>query len=76
MRAEYNNASTGEVTRFSTTEETLPINQLVDKLHIRYLLTRDEEGYYYNLDANYNNATNINENGNSLEVKLYEIKVQ
>lgn len=76
MRAEYNNASTGESSRFITTTETLPINQLVDKMHVRYLLTRDDTGYYYTIDKNYKNADNIIENGDNLEVNLYEIKVQ
>lgn len=76
MRAEYNNASTGESSRFITTTETLPINELVNKIHVRYLLTRDETGYYYTIDSNYKNANNIIENGNNLEVNLYEIKVQ
>jgi len=76
MRAEYNNASTGKTNRFITTTETLPINKLVDKMHVRYLLTRGETGYYYSVDPNYNNAENIVENGSNLEVNLYEIKVQ
>lgn len=76
MRADFNNGATGKTTRFITTSDTLPINELIGKLHTKYLLTRTNTGYYYSVDPTYNNATNIIENGTSLTVCLYEIKVQ
>ena len=76
MRAEFNNASTGKTTRFITTTDILPINLLMDKLHIRYLLTRTNTGYYYRLDNTYNDAININESGLGVTLNLYEIQVE
>lgn len=76
MSAVFNNAATGKTTKFMATDETLPINELINKLHVRYLLTRDGTGYYYTIDKTYNNAMNIIENGTNLTVNLFEIKVQ
>jgi len=76
MRADFNNAATGKTTRFITTSETLPINELIGKLHTRYLLTRTDTGYFYSIDPLYNNATNVIEEDTRLTVNLYEIKVQ
>lgn len=76
MRADFNNAATGKLTRFITTPDTLPINELIGKLHTRYLLTRTNTGYYYSVDPTYNNAQNIVEDGTRLTINLYEIKVQ
>tara|TARA_R110000851_G_scaffold42152_17_gene105046 strand:- start:181 stop:1029 length:849 start_codon:yes stop_codon:yes gene_type:complete len=75
MRAEFNNAATGKITRFIATNETLPINQLINKLHVGYLLTRTATGFYYSIDTNYNDASNVVEDGTNLTVNLYEIKV-
>lgn len=76
MRAEFNNAATGETTRFITTTDVLPINLLMSNLHVRYLLTRTSSGYYYKIDNTYNNATNITESGSAVTLNLYEIRVQ
>jgi len=76
MRAEFNNAATGKTTRFITTPDTLPINEVIGKLHTRYLLTRTDTGYFYSIDPIYNSATNVIEEGTRLTVNLYEIKVQ
>lgn len=75
MRAEFNNAATGKTTRFITTNETLPINELINKLHIKYLLKKNDSGYYYTIDKTYNGATNIIEKDTNLIVNLFEIKV-
>lgn len=74
MRAEFNNAATGKTTRFITTSNKLPINELINKLHVRYLLNRDSTGYDYSIDTNYQNATNIIEGNTKLTVNLYEIQ--
>jgi len=75
MRAEFNNAANGKTTKFITTSETLPINELVNKLHVKYLLTKDDTGFYYSIDQNYNSSNNIIEVGDKITVNLYEIKV-
>lgn len=75
MRAEFNNAATGKTTRFITTPDTLPINEVIGKLHTRYLLTRTNTGYFYSIDPNYNGGENIIEVGTDLTINLYEIKV-
>ena len=79
MRAELNNASNGISTKFMASNKTdLTINELVDKLHTRYLLMRTDSGYEYKLDDNYNldgGTNNISENINDIIINLYEIKV-
>jgi hypothetical protein len=75
MRAEFNNASTGKTTRLTTTSDVLPINLLLSKLHVRYLLTRTVNGYYYAMDNTYNNSTNISESETGITLNLYEIQV-
>jgi len=76
MRAEFNNAATGEITKFITTSELLNINSVIKKLHTKYLLTRDSTGFYYTLDPTYNSAVNIQESGSGVRLNLYEIQVQ
>lgn len=76
MRAEFNNAATGKKTKFITTDELLDINSLIKKLHTRYLLTRDNTGYYYTIDGTYNNSVNVNEHGDAVYLDLYEIRVK
>ena len=75
MRAEFNNAATGKVTRLITTNELLDINSVIKKLHVKYLLSRDATGFFYTIDPTYNNAANIIESGSGVKVNLYEIRV-
>jgi len=81
MRAEFNNAATGTSTKLMASNRSdLSINELVSKLHTRYLLTRDSTGYHYTIDTEYNigsgEVTNITENsGNDVTIDLYQIKV-
>lgn len=75
MRAEFNNASTGKTTKFITVNDKLLITDLIPKLHVEYLLTRTNTGYYYKLNTAYNGATNIIENGLGVTLNLYEIQV-
>ena len=44
MRASFNNASTGRATIFTSINDTLPITEIMDKLHVRYILTKTEIG--------------------------------
>ena len=77
MRGEFNNASTGVSTKLMATNNlNLPINELVTKLHVRYLLTRDSTGFYYEIDKNYNNNTNVTEIDSNVILNLYQIKVK
>ena len=75
MRAEFNNAATGKITKFITTSDILPIDLLIDKLHTRYLLTRTSTGFYYTVDNTYMENTNITETDTGLTLNLYEIQV-
>jgi len=76
MRAEFNNAATGTVTRMITTSEKLKINDLMNYLHVRYELIRTKNGFFYKLDETYNSATNITIGSSSATLKLYEIQVE
>ena len=76
MRAEFNNAATGKTTKFITTNELLDIKSVIKKLHVKYLLRRDNTGYYYTIDSTYNNASNIVESSTGVNLNLYEIRVQ
>lgn len=79
MRGEFNNASNGISTKLMASNRIdLTINELVDKLHTRYLLTRTNTGYEYRLDMTYNlegGINNITENVDDIIINLYEIKV-
>jgi len=75
MRASFNNASTGKSTIFTSTTDILPITEIMDKLHIKYILKKTDIGYYYMLDSTYNNSTNITETSDGVTLNLYEIQV-
>jgi hypothetical protein len=49
------------------------IDNLVNNLYTRYVLTRTSNGYYYNIDPTY--STNISYVGSDCVVKIYQIKV-
>jgi len=60
-RVEFNNAKTGKTTLF-TPQTNLPttIESLLKNIHIRYLLTKGDNDYYYKIDTSYNkDSTNI-----------------
>jgi hypothetical protein len=72
MRARFNNASDGKTTNMMT--ESLPfyIDDLVNKLYTKYVLYRNNTGFYYAIDESYSN--NINRVGNDITVDIYEIQ--
>lgn len=72
MRASFNNAKTGKSTNLMTESTPLSIDNLVTKLHTKYILTRDNDGYYYEIDPTY--STNVSYVGNSVVVDLYEVQ--
>lgn len=53
MRASFRNAKDGKITNLSTQNTPLPIDEIIKKLHVRYILFRDNTGYYYKLDNTY-----------------------
>jgi len=81
MRASFNNAKNGKTTNLMTKpfDSSLPvadqlhIDGLVDQIHTRYVLIRDNTGYYYAIDNTY--STNVNSTLGSYKVGLYEVKV-
>lgn len=77
MRAVFNNAATGVSTNLMATNDlNLPINEMVKKLHTRYLLTRTSEGFFYELDETYNSTTNVVKDGTNVSINLFEVKVK
>lgn len=81
MKARFNNAKTGISTGLmSSSNPNLPIDELMqttmnsttlkNNLYTRYILTRDEDGYFYEIDPNYSN--NVIVTANKYEVQFYE----
>jgi len=74
MRATWNNAKTGESIPLITDGSPQMIDNLVSKLHIKYLLKRDNTGYWYEIDTNYSTPNNVNLTTNEVTVQLYQIQ--
>lgn len=76
MRATFSNAKTGISKGLMTDSTQVPIDQLVDQLHTRYVLHRTQTGYFYAIDNQYSNNVIIQllPNQNAI-VKLYEVRV-
>lgn len=87
MRAEFNNAKTGRRTSFITVNTAETVDNIISKLHTKYILKRDSTGYYYELDTTYSSnityTSDVDGDGNGsggtidggIKVKLYEIQV-
>lgn len=87
MRSEFNNAKTGKRTSFITIDTAQTVDDVVDKLHTKYILKRDNTGYYYQIDNTYSTnvfyTSDVDGDGNGaggtidggIKVKLYEIQV-
>lgn len=86
MKATFNNAKDGKSTGLmSTNNPNLSIDKLIEttsqkhasnpaiknNLHTRYILKRDTEGYFYEIDLDY--STNVTLSGNEYTVNLYQI---
>ena len=72
MKATFNNAKTGVSHGFMTNNLVEDINYLVNKLHTKYILKRNSNGYFYQLDSS---ATNINvDSSTGGTINLYEIE--
>lgn len=72
MRARFNNAATGKSVNMMTESTAYYIDELVDKLYTKYVLYRNNTGYYYAIDVNYSN--NVVRVGNEITVNIYEIQ--
>jgi hypothetical protein len=82
MRASFNNAKTGKSTNLMVKKNAQSIDNLIHELYTRVKLTRDTNGYYYEIDDTYqgnnitgpNNVTyTLNSMLNSVTVNLYQI---
>lgn len=82
MKASFNNAKTGKVTRLISTNNKVTIDKLntptngttlKNNTHTKYILSKDNTGYYYKIDTNY--SSNVTIIGDAYEVNLYEIFV-
>lgn len=74
MRASWNNAKTGKSVPLITTNVPQTIDNLVDKLHMKYILKRTTTGWYYEIDQTYSSPTNVTISGNNMTINLYEIQ--
>lgn len=72
MRAKFNNASNGKTTNMMTDGVPYYIDDLVNKLYTKYVLHRNNTGYYYRIDTTYSN--NVTVTGNDVTINLYEIQ--
>ena len=72
MRASFKNAKTGISLNLTTNPLPDTIDNLVHQVYIKYVLRRNNNGYYYTIDNSYSN--NITYNGNDVIVNLYQIQ--
>lgn len=75
VRATWNNAKTGQSIPLITDSTPQSIDNLVNKLHMKYILKRDNNGWWYEIDTNYSNPTNITLNSGTQTIQLYQIQV-
>jgi hypothetical protein len=72
MRARFNNAANGKTTNMMTEGVPYYINDLVHKLYTKFVLYRNNTGYYYVIDETYSN--NVIRVGNDVTINIYEIQ--
>lgn len=76
MRASWNNAATGESLGLITDPVPQTIENLIPKLHMRYILTRGVDGFYYKIDPTYSTPNNVSMLPNNIvNIQLYQIQV-
>lgn len=88
MRAEFNNGKTGKRTSFMTVNTPQTVDNVVSKLHMKYILKRDATGFYYEIDDTYSTnvvyTADVDGDGNpviggtmdgGVKINLYEIQV-
>jgi len=71
MRGTFKNAKTGKSTNLMVNNKALPIDDLINNLHTKYILVKKNNGFYYTIDNTY--SKNISYITNNVIVKLYEI---
>jgi len=80
MSASFNNAKTGKVLRLISTDIKPKIDEInkptnnttaINNTYTKYLLKKDNTGFYYSIDTKY--SKNVTINSESYEVKLYQI---
>lgn len=71
MRATFNNAKTGVSHKLMTKNTPQTIENLVNNLHTKYILKRNNDGWYYQLDM----ADNVSILNGVCTINLYEIEV-
>lgn len=81
MRASFLNAKTGSAINLMSTDQKLPINQLIEpgqvnNLYTKYDLRREVDGYRYYIDEVYSNNVDYSTTKKEVAVQLYRIKVQ
>lgn len=75
MRASWNNAKTGESIALITDSTPQSIDNLVEKLHVKYILKRDNTGWWYEIDPTYSSPTNVTLASGVQTIELYQIQV-
>ncbi len=81
MRATFQNAKDGTSTQFITSNIPQDITNINDYIYTKYVLKRDNVGYYYDLDVDYSSNINysfdLDNDGISddITIELYEIQV-
>lgn len=71
MRADYNNANDGVTTPLMTDSIPYSIDDLIGRLHTKYILRRTNDGYVYEIDTS---AGNVNITSTSAVVDLFQIQ--
>lgn len=80
MRASFKNAKTGKSTNLMVQNAPDTIDNLVHLLYTKYILKRDNTGYYYEIDDTYHGLTaitgtnNVTYAGNNVTIDLYQIQ--
>lgn len=74
MKATFNNAKNGKSYNLMTLPTPQTITNLQTSLHTKYILNRNNFGYFYTIDNVYSN--NVNYNNNGVDVTLYEVQAQ
>ena len=80
MRASFNNAKTGKSTNLMVDGQPYTIDNLVNKLYTRYILFRNDTGYFYEIDPTYHGdpnivgTNNVNYVNDDVIINLYQIQ--
>jgi hypothetical protein len=80
MKANFRNAKTGTITNLMVKNTPLPIDELVHELYTKYILVRNNNGYYYIIDDSYQWNTinagipnNVTYTSDLVTVTLFEV---